>query len=164
MRRIERVEFSEFEWDESKRLATLIKSGLDFRVVAFSLLAPHVEPHIGLAGGQKMSKDNTVRYSADEIRRMVSAGETRSDWAKFDSLTDEEIEANMRDDPDWADFTDIDWSKATLVVPVPKDPISIRLDSDVLDFFKASGKGYQTRINAVLRHYMDEMKKAGKAG
>jgi uncharacterized protein (DUF4415 family) len=111
-----------------------------------------------------MSKDNIVRYSADEIRRMVAAGETDTDWAKFDALSDEEIAALRRDDPDWADFADIDWSKATIVVPVPKSALSIRLDQDVLDFFKATGKGYQTRINAVLRHYMLETTKDKKAG
>ncbi len=42
-----------------------------------------------------------------------------------------------------------------------KQAISIKLDKDLLDFFKAQGRGYQTRINAVLRHYMDRMKKAG---
>ncbi len=52
---------------------------------------------------------------------------------------------------------------ATLAVPVPKDPISIRLDSDVLDFFRSTGKGYQTRINAVLRHYMPEKRKTTKS-
>jgi len=109
-----------------------------------------------------MSKENIVRYSADEIRRMVDSGESRSDWARVDAMTDEEIEAQMRGDPDWADFMDIDWSKATIVYPVPKNPVSIRLDKDVIDFFKAQGKGYQTRINAVLRHYMQESKK--KAG
>ena len=71
-------------------------------------------------------------------------------------MTDEEIERTMRDDPDWAEFIDIDWSNAEWVIPVTKKSISIRLDEDVIDFFKASGKGYQTRINAVLRHYMKE--------
>ncbi len=42
----------------------------------------------------------------------------------------------------------------------PRD--EIRLDQDVLEFFKASGKGYETRINAVLRHSMDERRKAGR--
>jgi len=109
-----------------------------------------------------MSKENIVSYSIEEIRDRIARGESRTDWARIDAMTDEEIEAQMRDDPDWAEFMDVDWSKATLVIPVPKDAISIRLDSDVLDFFKAQGKGYQTRINAVLRHYMDEVKK--KAG
>ncbi len=74
-------------------------------------------------------------------------------------MTDAEIEAQMRDDPDWADFIDIDWSRATVVHPVEKQAVSIRLDRDVLDFFKAQGKGYQTRINAVLRSYMREVGK-----
>ncbi len=111
-----------------------------------------------------MSKEDIVRYSADEIRRMVAAGETQSNWAKFDALTDADIEAAMRDDPDWKDFIDFDWSNAVAVSPQPKHAVSIRLDSDVLDFFKASGKGYQTRINAVLRHFMQETLKNKKAG
>lgn len=94
---------------------------------------------------------------------MVAAGEGRTNLERLDSITDEEIEAQMRDDPDWADFMDIDWSKMTIVYPQPKNAVSIRLDSDVLDFFKAGGKGYQTRINAVLRHFMQEARKK-KAG
>ena len=103
-----------------------------------------------------MSKERIVSYSIDEIRERLARGESRSDWARVDAMSDADIEAAMRDDPDWADFIDIDWSKATIVIPVSKDAISIRLDKDVLDFFKATGKGYQTRINAVLRHYMLE--------
>lgn len=49
----------------------------------------------------------------------------------------------------------VDWSKAQLVIPEPKIPVSIRLDPDVLNFFKSQGRGYQTRINAVLRAYME---------
>ena len=111
-----------------------------------------------------MNEKNIVRYSADEIRRMVAAGKGRTNLERLESITDEEIEAQMRDDPDWADFMDIDWSKATIVYPQPKNAVSIRLDSDVLDFFKAGGKGYQTRINAVLRHFMQETLKNKKAG
>ena len=110
-----------------------------------------------------MNEKSIVRYSADEIRKMVADGKGRTNLDRLDTITDQEIEAQMRDDPDWADFMDIDWSKATIVYPVPKDAISIRLDKDVINFFKAQGKGYQTRINAVLRHYMQEVrrKKAG---
>ena len=50
---------------------------------------------------------------------------------------------------------DFDWSKATVVIPPAKASISLRLDTDVLAFFKAQGRGYQTRINAVLRSYME---------
>ena len=50
---------------------------------------------------------------------------------------------------------DFDWAKATVVMPPAKSAISLRLDTDVLAFFKAQGRGYQTRINAVLRSYME---------
>jgi uncharacterized protein (DUF4415 family) len=45
--------------------------------------------------------------------------------------------------------------KAVLRMPEPKSTVTIRLDRDVLDWFKKQGKGYQTRINALLRTYMD---------
>jgi uncharacterized protein (DUF4415 family) len=109
-----------------------------------------------------MSEENIVRYSADEIRRMAKVGEGRTNLKRLAEISDEEIEAQLRDDPDWMELGDFDWSKAVAVYPIPKHAISIRLDSDVIDFFKAQGRGYQTRINAVLRHYMDEVKK--KAG
>lgn len=111
-----------------------------------------------------MKKSNIVTTTLDEALERIKRGESKTDWARVDAMTDEEIEAQMRDDPDWADFIDIDWSKATLVFPVAKNAISIRLDQDVIDFFKATGKGYQTRINAVLRHYMQEAGKGKKAG
>jgi uncharacterized protein (DUF4415 family) len=50
------------------------------------------------------------------------------------------------------------------VVPPKKAPISIRLDADVLAFFKASGPGYQKRINAVLRAVMDAAAARGGKG
>jgi uncharacterized protein (DUF4415 family) len=95
---------------------------------------------------------------------MIADGEDKTDWARVEALTDEEILESMKDDPDWAEFIDVDWSKATIVYPVTKSAISIRLDDEVIDFFKAGGKGYQSRINAVLRHFMSEQKQGKKAG
>ena len=48
------------------------------------------------------------------------------------------------------------WDAAVMVSP--KEAISIRVDSDVLVWFRDIGPGYQTRINAVLRSYMDKMR------
>jgi uncharacterized protein (DUF4415 family) len=79
-----------------------------------------------------------------------------TDWARLDALTDEEIEASIKDDPDWSD--DWNWGEAVLVVPPRKTAISIRVDNDVLDYFKHEGDGYQRRINAVLRSYMQQKK------
>ncbi len=106
-----------------------------------------------------MSEERIVRYSLDQIREKIARGEDRTDLARIDAMTDEDIDRATRDDPDWAGFEDIDWSKAEVVFPTPKQSISIRVDQDVVDFFKSTGKGYQTRMNAVLRHYVNEQKK-----
>jgi uncharacterized protein (DUF4415 family) len=61
------------------------------------------------------------------------------------------------EDIDFSDIPELDaawFKKAKLRLPVTKEAVSIRLDSDVLDVFKAQGRGYQTRINAVLRKYL----------
>lgn len=86
----------------------------------------------------------------------------KTDWARFDAMTEEEIEAAIADDPDWTEFENIDWSKAVLVMPKKKKAISIRVDEDVLDYFKKGGDGYQGRINAVLRSYMTQKSKPKK--
>ncbi len=80
----------------------------------------------------------------------------RSNLEKLRRLTDEEIEASIANDPDWQEFKDIDWSEAIVVIPPKKKAISIRVDEDVLDYFKKQGPGYQRRINAVLRSYMQQ--------
>jgi uncharacterized protein (DUF4415 family) len=86
----------------------------------------------------------------------------KTDWARVDALTDADIEAAIADDPDWAEFKDIDWCDAVLIVPAKKTAISIRVDEDVLTFFKKDGEGYQRRINAVLRSYMEHKSKPKK--
>jgi uncharacterized protein (DUF4415 family) len=68
-------------------------------------------------------------------------------------MTDREIADAAKRDEDAARL-DIDWSGAEVVVPAAKQAISIRLDGDIVEFFKRTGPGYQTKINAVLRSYM----------
>lgn len=107
-----------------------------------------------------MSNNPITRITLEEIRTKRARGEkSETDWARVDAMTDEDIDRATRDDPDWAGFEDIDWSKAEVVFPATKTSISIRVDQDVVDFFKSTGKGYQTRMNAVLRHYVHEQKK-----
>ena len=86
----------------------------------------------------------------------------KTDWARVDALTDDDITKAIANDPDWAEFEGIDWSDAVLVIPAKKKAISIRVDEDVLDFFKKEGDGYQRRINAVLRSYMQQKAKPKK--
>jgi uncharacterized protein (DUF4415 family) len=82
----------------------------------------------------------------------------RTNWTFVDSRTDEDIAKAVADDPD-AGPLDTDWSNAFIVVPKSKTAISLRIDSEVYDYFKSTGKGFQTRINAVLKSYMDHQKR-----
>lgn len=104
----------------------------------------------------KMKSGNIVRYTAEELEKLPDD----TDWARINAMTEEEVEAAARSDPDWEGLLDLDWSQAEVVFPGRKVPISIRLDDDVLAFFKAAGEGYQRRINAVLRSYMRQATKA----
>jgi uncharacterized protein (DUF4415 family) len=95
-------------------------------------------------------------------RRWGDRRKGKTDWARLDAMTDEEVEASIANDPDWAEFKDVDWSDVVLVIPARKKAISIRVDEDVLDYFKSQGDGYQRRINAVLRSYMQQKAKPKK--
>jgi len=61
-----------------------------------------------------------------------------------------------------ADLPDDFWNEATVVEPTAKQPISLRVDSDVLEWFKTQGPRYQSRINAVLRSYMSQRRQGSK--
>jgi uncharacterized protein (DUF4415 family) len=102
-----------------------------------------------------MKKENIVTRKWGDRRK----GQT--DWARVDALTDEDIAKAVANDPDAVPI-DIDWSDAVLVMPARKKAISIRVDEDVLNFFKKEGDGYQRRINAVLRSYMQQKAKPKK--
>jgi uncharacterized protein (DUF4415 family) len=102
-------------------------------------------------------KGDIVRYTAEELAEMRKRGETRSNWAKAAVLTNEEIEAQIAADPDEAGMV-IDWDSATIEMPQPKTTLNMRIDRDVLDYFRKTGRGYQTRINAILRSYVERMR------
>lgn len=104
-----------------------------------------------------MKKEITYRHTLENAPR------GKTDHAYLDSLTDEQIRASIADDRDWAYFENIDWDKGHWVFPEPKKPISIRIEADILKFFKDQGPGYQKRIQAVLRNYVDQMRAKAKA-
>ena len=82
----------------------------------------------------------------------------KSDLARIDALKDEDI--------DYAEIPDLSalgkefWDKAVVKRAEPKAQVTIRLDREVLDWFKSKGKGYQSRINAVLRAYKEAQGRA----
>jgi len=102
-----------------------------------------------------------VKKDALKQKSGRAAEQQKVDWTAFDAITDEDIATSIRDDPDVAPELDAEWfATATLVMPRPKEQISIRLDRDVLEHFRRYPR-YQTRINAILRAAMEHEKKAG---
>jgi len=103
-----------------------------------------------------VSAKRIVRRSPDSRRR------GKTDWARVDSMSDREIETAVKSDPDAAPLLDKEWFRtARLVLPERKVPISLRMDREVVEWFKARGKRYQSRINAVLKAYVQAHRKPG---
>jgi uncharacterized protein (DUF4415 family) len=103
--------------------------------------------------------------SGKRIVRLTLSERTKgkTDWEALRALTDADIDKAIAEDPDAAPILDEAWFRnAEIVFPPGKSAVSLRLDKDVLSWFKRRGKGYQSRMNAVLRAYMDaQSKKAG---
>ncbi len=92
-----------------------------------------------------MNENSTiVRHSLSQIKTMREQGE---DQTSLDAPEAESL---------GADF----WSSARVVMPGGKTSVHLRLDSDVVDWFKANGKGHLTRMNAVLRAYVEAQKQS----
>ncbi len=84
----------------------------------------------------------------------TSAKSGKTDWKRVRAASDSEVRKAVMADPE-ARPTDVKfWKKAKVVMPKPKQTITIRLDADLLTWLRRQ-TGYQTRINSVLRTYMD---------
>lgn len=96
-----------------------------------------------------MKGEHITRVTIEEARALPDL----TDWDRLRREQALGIEP-PEDDPEDA----FDWTDAVIVQRPGKATLSIRLDDDVLAFFKAGGRGYQTRINAVLRAWMEAQK------
>jgi uncharacterized protein (DUF4415 family) len=99
-----------------------------------------------------MVKSATITITTlEEAKERIARGEDRTDWARVDALTEEELEASI-------DYEEegypIPVTTRAVYDPARKQQITLRLDRDVVEWFKSQGPGYQTRMNAVLRSYM----------
>lgn len=90
----------------------------------------------------------------EHIGKAAMQVESGTDWERLRNLSDEEIHAAAVADPDAQPTNEAFWENAKLVFPEAKETVTIRLDSEMLKWFKEQGRGYQTRINAVLCAYM----------
>lgn len=95
----------------------------------------------------------------EEIDALIAAGADRTDWKRLAEMKDEDI--------DCSDIPELDdeWFRNAAVI-FPKEGkarITMRLDLDILEFFQKQGKGYQTRMHAVLRSYVDAQRRKPKS-
>jgi uncharacterized protein (DUF4415 family) len=79
----------------------------------------------------------------------------RTDWARVDAFSEEEIERMAEEDGS----NEFDWTKYTISMPRNKESIHLRIDPDILEWFRSQGPGHLTRINAVLRTYVNAQRK-----
>jgi uncharacterized protein (DUF4415 family) len=89
---------------------------------------------------------------------------SRTDWDRVRTMTDEKIEAAAANDPDAPPLDEAFWREARVVFPRPvrKKHTGLRIDEDVLAWFRARGPGYQTRMNAVPRAYVEAQKRGSR--
>jgi uncharacterized protein (DUF4415 family) len=96
---------------------------------------------------------NIVRYTAAELDAMKAAGKTRTNWQAAAAKPVPDVS-----NPD--DATEpMEWATTQLPMPQRKEHTNLRIDADVLTFFRGQGRGYQTRINAVLRSYVEQARR-----
>jgi uncharacterized protein (DUF4415 family) len=98
-----------------------------------------------------MSEERIVRFTRDEI-----PADGGTDWERVRAMSDEEIERNAADDPDNPPLSAEELARLEAVRPEDraKVPVYIRLDPEIVEFFKSGGPGYQTRMNAALRDHV----------
>jgi uncharacterized protein (DUF4415 family) len=98
-------------------------------------------------------KNDTMRYTAKQIKAKIARGEDRTNWDKVDAVIGARLEASIRADVDDI-HSEPDWTQTIMGIPARKDHINIRVDHDVLEWFRSNGKGYQTLMNNVLRAFV----------
>lgn len=90
----------------------------------------------------------------DDTSGNISKSRPKTDWKRLRTMTDKEVHAAVVGDPDVRPTDESFWKNARVVMPKPKETVTIRLDADLLAWFRRE-RGYQTRINAILRAYMN---------
>src|SRR5690349_9734470 len=95
-----------------------------------------------------------VRSTADELDEMLQRGERQTDWARVVAMTEQQLAAAIAEDEEG----EFDWRTVQVGIPGPKQRLTVRFDREVIEWFKAQGGGYQTRMNAVLRNVVETQK------
>jgi uncharacterized protein (DUF4415 family) len=108
-----------------------------------------------------MEKERVIkRLSSDELADRRARGESQTDFARVHAKTETERQRDIAGDPDFRKVPANWYEAATAVMPTTKQLLSLLLDTDVVDWFRSQGVGYQTRINAVLRIFVEQQSKS----
>ena len=102
-----------------------------------------------------VSKKLMKRYTTKQLRAMREAGQDQTDWERINSMSEQSLNQAIAEDEDWSDIPQDWYQAAELHMPGQKKQLTLRLDQDVFDWFYNQGKGYQTRMNAALRAFME---------
>lgn len=108
------------------------------------------------------SRDGAVRVAlgtAKDRASFRSKMRAAVDWDALDARSDAALTRAAVADADNPPLDAAFWARARVVLPAAKRPVSLRIDGDVLDWFRSRGRGYQTRINAVLRSYVQAQRR-----
>ena len=169
----------EFEWDEEKARSNLAKHRVSF-LTAAEILANEIMERIddrettakfdGLLLAERMRKFSawctpgaaTGSFASSAPRKRAEMKETstivRHTLSEIKTMRERGEDRTESDAPDADSLGAHFWSHARIVVPAGKTSVHLRVDKDVVEWFRAAGKGHLTRMNAVLRAY-DEAQK-----
>ncbi|MBF0474647.1 MAG: BrnA antitoxin family protein [Deltaproteobacteria bacterium] len=103
-----------------------------------------------------MKKDKNIKsYTTTELK--AKRADSRTDLTQVDATTDEELERRIVGDEDEGGGRP-DWARARLVLPDAKQDVHLSLDREIINFFKERGKGHLSRMQEVLKAYVDDHK------
>jgi uncharacterized protein (DUF4415 family) len=94
-----------------------------------------------------------MKANGAKPKRSRSKHQTSTDWERLRRAGPASIRKGIAADPDARATDEQFWKTAKVVMPTPKEIVTMRLDADLLRWFRRE-RGYQTRINAILRAYM----------
>ena len=82
-----------------------------------------------------MSGEDIRVYTAEELEAMRRRGETKTDWGRLRTTTEEELEQSIADDPDWRDLV-VDWDEATSLPPERQEVVTLSIPHDLVEWFR----------------------------
>lgn len=105
-----------------------------------------------------MREKNITRVSSRDLYKLKDL----TDWKRLDAMTEEDIQRAAASDPDAPMTTEADWANARVVWPPGKEPIKVGIEKDIVEWFAKRARGYRSKINAVLREYIEAKERPRK--